>query len=150
MGAGESASEPRHHYREVAPEDPVAARLKHVTPVLRVDAVSVSVQHYVEQLGFQLAWDWGDPATFACVKRGDVAIFLSEKSQGVAGVWVFVDVDDVDRLYEEYLRRGAKVAKPPADYPWGRREMLVEDPDGHCMRFASAPTGQPPASAPRT
>jgi uncharacterized glyoxalase superfamily protein PhnB len=104
----------------------------------------VSVDYYVKQLGFQLSWDWGDPATFACVTRGDVSLFLSEKNQGVRGTWLFIDVDDVDRLFREYSGSGARIAKPPTDYPWGRREMLVEDPDGHCLRFASAPTGKPP------
>jgi GrpB-like predicted nucleotidyltransferase (UPF0157 family)/catechol 2,3-dioxygenase-like lactoylglutathione lyase family enzyme len=133
-------SEPRHRYRHNGPEDPSAPRFENVTPVLRVESMRVSLDFYV-RLGFQIVWDWGEPTTFACIKRGDVSIFLCEKDQGTGATWLFIDVDDVDRLHDEYVRRGIAITKPPVDQPWNRREMHVEDPDGHTFRFASAPIG---------
>jgi uncharacterized glyoxalase superfamily protein PhnB len=50
---------------------------------------------------------------------------------------------DVDALYENYKKSGAIVGEPPANYPWGSREMLVGDPDGHRLRLASDATGPP-------
>jgi hypothetical protein len=44
---------------------------------------------------------------------------------------------DVDSLHEELTKRGAKIVRAPADEPWGMREMLVEDPDGHTFRFGT-------------
>ena len=143
MAAGDRANEPKHHYRELEPESSTTARFTHATPIFRVEAMHISIGYYVNQLGFQLAWDWGAPPTFACVKRGDVALFLSEGNQGTRGNWLFIDVDDVDRLHEEYKVSGAKVVQAPTNFSWGRREMNVEDPDGHRFRFASAPTGEP-------
>lgn len=130
--------EPTHHFREVKP-DADAARFRHSTPIFRVETMAVSIDYYVNRLGFQVAWDWDDPPTFACVKRGDVALFLAEQDQGSPGTWLFIDVDDVDRLYVEYLASGAVIVQPPADQPWGSREMIVQDPDGHHFRFASTP-----------
>jgi uncharacterized glyoxalase superfamily protein PhnB len=132
------ADEPKHHHRRLEPEDPTAARFEDATPIFRVETMRISVDHYVKQFGFQLAWSWGEPPTFACVKRGNVALFLSERNQGTSGNWLFVNVDDVDRLHDEYKISGARVVQPPADYSWGSREMIVEDPDGHRLRFASA------------
>src|SRR5262245_50703433 len=43
-------------------------------------------------------------------------------------------------LYENYKKSGAIVVEPPANYPWGSREMLVGDPDGHRLRLASDAT----------
>ncbi|CAN7664015.1 VOC family protein [Variovorax paradoxus] len=40
-------------------------------------------------------------------------------------------VDDVDALYEEFVRRGALIKQAPADKPHGMREFSVTTPDGH-------------------
>lgn len=143
MAAVDRTEEPKHHHRGLEPEDPAVTRFQHATPIFRVDNMRISIDYYVKQLGFQLAWDWGVPPTFACVKRGDVALFLCEGSQGTRGNWLFIDVDDVDRLHDEYKVRGVKIVQPPTNFSWGRREMNVEDPDGHRFRFASEPTGEP-------
>jgi uncharacterized glyoxalase superfamily protein PhnB len=51
-------------------------------------------------------------------------------------------VQDIDALYETYQRSGAVIRKPPADYPWGIREMTVEDLDGHCFRMGGDGGGE--------
>ena len=48
-------------------------------------------------------------------------------------------------LYEEYQRRGAIIRQAPTNFPWGVREMNVEDLDGHRLRMGSEATG--PAEA---
>ena len=45
---------------------------------------------------------------------------------------------DVDALHKEYQASGADITQPPTDKPWGMREMLVKDIDGHVLRI-----GQP-------
>ena len=46
-------------------------------------------------------------------------------------------VPDVDAYYREILSRGVVRMDPPADTPWGTREMAVNDPDGNRLRFAN-------------
>jgi len=112
-----------------------------VTPILNVKSVPASIEYYVEKLGFTKKWDWGDPPTFGCVARDKVSIFLCEGAQGRHGTWMMVFLGDVDELYREYKERGAKVLQPPTNMPWDAREMNVEDPDGHRIRFGSDSTG---------
>jgi uncharacterized glyoxalase superfamily protein PhnB len=50
-------------------------------------------------------------------------------------------VHDVDDLYGDDQRRGAIIRQPPANFPWGVREMHVEDPDGHRLRIGGDATG---------
>jgi hypothetical protein len=50
---------------------------------------------------------------------------------------VWIGVSDVDLLHADVLAKGAGVRQPPANYPWGSREMHVEDPDGNVLRFGS-------------
>jgi uncharacterized glyoxalase superfamily protein PhnB len=64
--------------------------------------------------------------------------YLSLGDQGQPGTWVWIGVDDVDALYQEYRARGAEIAHAPQNYPWAY-EMKVTDPDGHVLRFGSDP-----------
>ncbi len=148
MATKDQPSEPKIQHRRIEPEPTSSVEFGRSTPIFRVESVKSSIQYYLNQLGFQLAWDWGAPPTFACVSRGDVCLFLCEQDQGMPGTWLFVDVGDVDRLYDEYKAAGADVVQPPTDRPWGRREMIVGDRDGHRLRFASEPTGKVPGASP--
>lgn len=112
-----------------------------VAPILRVKSVRAAIDYYVGVLGFQL--DWGSGGLFASVSRNRCPIFLSEGDQGHPGTWVWIGVNDVAALEQEYRAAGARIRHPPTNYPWAY-EMQVEDPDGNVLRFGSEPiTGQP-------
>jgi methylmalonyl-CoA/ethylmalonyl-CoA epimerase len=40
-------------------------------------------------------------------------------------------VDDVDRTYAEFTRRGIDFISTPADQSWGARTAVLRDPDGN-------------------
>ena len=112
-----------------------------VTPILNVSNFRASMDYYVNQLGFSKRWDWGDPPTFGCVARDQVSIFLCQGEQGQPGTWMMIFVEDVDALYADYYERGARILQPPTNMPWETREMHVEDPDRHRLRFGSDSNG---------
>jgi uncharacterized glyoxalase superfamily protein PhnB len=108
-----------------------------VTPVLRVNDLDASLEYYVQVLGFKKDWRDDDGNSFASVSRGHCHLFLSVGDQGNAGSWMWIGVSDVDALHEELLGKGAKVRHRPTNYPWGSRELHVEDPDGNVLRLGS-------------
>jgi catechol 2,3-dioxygenase-like lactoylglutathione lyase family enzyme len=110
-------------------------RFEHIVPILDVSNIPASIDYYVDILGFDKKWDWGDPPTFACVGRDQIEIFLNQNNQGARGVWISIFVQDVDALHEDYKRRGGIVREPPKDMPWGVRRMVVEDIDGHRLQL---------------
>ena len=112
-----------------------------VIPILNVKDIRASMDYYVQKLGFEKKWDWGDPPDFGCVGRGKIEIFLCQGGQGQPGTWMSIFIDDVDALYEEYKKSGATIVNPPTNYPWQMREMLVEDLDGHRFRLGGEATG---------
>ena len=103
--------------------------------------MSVSLRYYVDVLGFEKA-DWGSD-DFTHVKRNSAGIYLCRGGQGQAGTWVWIGVEDVEALYEEYRASGARIRHAPENYPWAH-EMKVEDPDGHVLRFGSEPRADLP------
>ena len=112
-----------------------------LTPILFVHDFSESMNYYTQKLLFNRLWDWGDPPSFGAVRLDKVEIFFCLKGQGQPGTWMMIFLDSVDDLYREFQERGAKVLKSPTNMPWGTREMNVEDPDGHRIRFGSDSTG---------
>ena len=118
-----------------------------LSPILNVSSIPTSIDYYVNVLGFQKDWDWGDPPTFASVSRDDVCIFLCQGAQGQPGTWISIFVADVDALFTEYKAKGAKIRQAPTNFSWGMREMNIEDPDGHRLRVGSA-TNEPSDGVP--
>ncbi|QIG52242.1 hypothetical protein G5V57_33820 [Nordella sp. HKS 07] len=124
-----------------SPAEESANRFESAVPILNVRNVPAAIAYYVEKLGFHKEWDWGSPATFACVFRDSVRIFLCEGAQGGPSAWISIFIQDVDALYQDYKKRGAIIRQAPASFPWGMREMNVEDLDGHRLRIGSEATG---------
>jgi catechol 2,3-dioxygenase-like lactoylglutathione lyase family enzyme len=111
-----------------------------VTPILPVQSLAASIDHYVRVLGFKLDWQtrW-----FASVTRGRCNLFLADGDQGHLGVWVWIGVSDAGALYEELRAKGAKIRHPPTNYQWAY-EMQIADLDGNVLRMGSEPkNGEP-------
>jgi len=117
------------------PKERGTNRFEHAVPILDVRNVPASIAYYVDKLGFEKKWDWGNPPGFGCVGRDQIEIFLCQDGQGSPGTWMSIFVQDIDALYQDYKQRGAIIREPPTDYPWGVREMNVEDLDGHRLRI---------------
>lgn len=130
--------------------------VERLIPILNVSNIQESFSWF-EKLGWQKSWDWGDPPYFGGVCSGAHQIYLCENAQGGRGrgaarvtfgqegdemgdkgVWLAVDVDDVDATYQHCLAQGLEVTWPPTDMPWNWREMHVRHPDGHVFRIGTA------------
>jgi ankyrin repeat protein len=117
---------------------PAAVGVECIIPILRVGRLSSSIPYYVDVLGFQVDWGGEDGAEMASVSRDGRAIMLCQGSQGQAGTWIWIGVEDIEPLFEVYKSRGVKFVQEPTNYAWAY-EMRVEDPDGHVLRFGSEP-----------
>jgi catechol 2,3-dioxygenase-like lactoylglutathione lyase family enzyme len=105
-------------------------------PILRVENMQASLRFYVGLLGFEdVSWGTDD---FTSVSRDRAAIYLCRGGQGRGRAWVWIGVEDVEKLHEECKALGVAVRMPPTHYPWAL-EMHVEDPDGNVLRFGSEP-----------
>jgi predicted enzyme related to lactoylglutathione lyase len=114
--------------------DPV--RFECSTPILRVEDMQRALQFYCGLLGFESApWAYED---FTLVSRDGAGIYLCHGSQGAGRAWVWLGVEDAERLHDELKARGAKTRMPPTNYEWAL-EFHIEDPDGNVLRLGSEP-----------
>jgi predicted enzyme related to lactoylglutathione lyase len=111
-------------------------RFECIEPILCVSDIPDSLRFYVDLLGFENA-PWGTDE-FTHVSRDGQGIYLCRKGQGKPGAWVWIGVQSVETLHEEYKGRGITIRQPPTKYPWAL-EMQIEDPDGNVLRIGSEP-----------
>lgn len=121
--------------------DEGARMQQRVFPQLRMTSWDRSRSFYVDKLGFKVDWEHrfepGFPM-FTQVSRDGLSLFLTEHAGDCQpGGAVYLVVDDVDALYREIGSRGVQPQGGPEDTPWGRREMMIIDPDGNRLRFAN-------------
>jgi catechol 2,3-dioxygenase-like lactoylglutathione lyase family enzyme len=83
---------------------------------------------YRDALGFQEKYRADD-----IVALGEPELLLHRRTPtpGLAGVAASYLVDDVDAATAAAEKAGATVLDPPADQPWGERQAVLADPDGH-------------------
>jgi catechol 2,3-dioxygenase-like lactoylglutathione lyase family enzyme len=115
-------------------KNPSRAHFEGSQPILRVENMQASLRFYVDVLGFENA-GWGTD-DFTSVVRDGAGLYLCRGDQGRGGAWVWIGVDDVERLHQECEARGVTIRLPPTKRPWAL-EMQVEDPDGNVLRFGS-------------
>jgi catechol 2,3-dioxygenase-like lactoylglutathione lyase family enzyme len=108
------------------------------TAVLTVKDIEASLAYYRDKLGFDIAFEYGNPTFYAGLCSGKVTLHLISASQTPRQPGhgaVTIDVDDVDAVHADLVKRGAKVLKEPKDYDYGMRDFDVADLDGNMIFF---------------
>ena len=106
--------------------------------VFVVSDIAASLAYYRDVLGFEVTFEYGQPPSYACLCREEVALHLlaaaaTKRLPGHGGLCVFVR--DVDRIYAEVSRRGARLLNRPEDRDYGMRDFDVVDADGNQITF---------------
>jgi catechol 2,3-dioxygenase-like lactoylglutathione lyase family enzyme len=104
---------------------------------LAVSDIPIAVEFYVKKLGFQQAFTWGEPPTFAGVNLGKVQMFLAKGAttpSSEVGAAYFL-VGDADQLYEFHRNNGVEIAQAIDDRPYGIRDYVVRDLYGYHLVF---------------
>jgi len=90
-------------------------RFEKSNPILYSKDVKKSLKYYIEVLGFDDSWEWGDPTDFGGIVKDGVEIFFCLNGQGSPGTWIAIIVDDVDDYHKLIKEKGAKIISQPAD-----------------------------------
>ena len=116
--------------------------ITHTSYVLAVQDLAAASRYWREVLGFERQMQ---PPGWDFLVRDGCRVMLGECPDdppagelGSHSYFGYFLMDDVDAYHAEIAARGAIVISPPADKPWGLREMAVATPDGHRMTFGQS------------
>jgi uncharacterized glyoxalase superfamily protein PhnB len=103
--------------------------------VLHVKDMPTALAYYRDQLGFAVTFSWEDPPRYVCLCLGDAAIHLNSYVPPAGPSHVQFFCKGVDALYDQLIARGVGIVDPLTDQPYGMRDFVVTDPDGHRLVF---------------
>ena len=115
--------------------------IRRAIPNLPVEDLAKSREFYAGFLGFDVAMDEPGFTMFASPSNRTAQITLADRNtpgldRGVRQAQISVEVEDVDTLHAEAVRRGLDIVYPLTDEPWGIRRFFVRDPDGTVINVA--------------
>ncbi|RCS28521.1 glyoxalase [Polaribacter sp. WD7] len=102
--------------------------------------LSKTKSFYTENLGFKIKFEnefylllktpnEKDTLSFLLPNHPTQQPFFHKPFQG-EGMYLTIEVDNVDNLYEEIKSKGVEIKVDIRDEPWGERHFAIEDPNG--------------------
>lgn len=109
--------------------------MSNFTQAWLVHDIPAAIDFYTTRLGFERAFTWGDPPTFAGVNLGKVQTFLQKRTPDPKGCCVYFLVGDADALCEFHRTQGVDIAQEIGDREYGIRDYVVRDLNGYYLSF---------------
>ena len=119
---------------------------------LFVNDMGKMIRFYRDVLGFEIKEDENisnvylvkDGTLFLLYGRNDFEKMTSRKYEYIKGlnghfeIALYVDTfEDVDKVYEEVIAKGAVSVLAPETEPWGQRTCYIADPEGNLIEIGS-------------
>ncbi len=123
---------------------------------LLTDYVPGMVAFYRDVLGFEVDVNMGE---YVALKNEGVRFAICDRNvmleatghesyttgatgQAVELAFPCESPEEVDKMYEKVIEKGAKPIKAPASMPWGQRTAFFADPEGYIHElFSDLPKG---------
>lgn len=116
--------------------------IKYAIPMLASLNEDETVKFYTEKLGFTFHSNWDGYLIFS---RDGVYIHLWPCTDPAIpkATGCYVNVNEVNKLYEEYQTRGIIHPNGPLkDMPWGMRQFSILDNAGNIIHFGENVSGE--------
>jgi uncharacterized glyoxalase superfamily protein PhnB len=110
--------------------------------VLYVKDMLKSLAYYRDTLGFSVQFSWEEPPQYVCLYLGEAAIHLNSYKPPDATSEICIFCKGVDALHDDLATRGAKITRDLTTHPYGMRDFIVTDPDGHQLIMGQGTSGQ--------
>ncbi len=119
-------------------------KLKASFTVISTDRLPEARDFYVRYFGFEAVFDTGWYVHLHGAREGsEVPLELAFMTPGNKdlpaefqtgfngnGVFISIEVEDVDAIYQQLMRDGFEPIQDLCDEPWGQRHFVIRDPGG--------------------
>lgn len=115
-------------------------RVERINPYLIVKDIKESLKFYVNLLGFE---EYVETQNLAIIECDGHQIHLLESENDPTKNRIWIGVEDIEMLYDQYKNYDVKFIQEPINFSWAY-QMIIQDLDGNKLIFGSAPKpGQP-------
>jgi predicted enzyme related to lactoylglutathione lyase len=103
---------------------PVIEKIENIT--IPVSDLKKAINFYENILGLKKRDEWSNYAT---LNIGEMMLGLDPAPK--ADLQIYMNVDDVDKVYDTLKAKGVRFLTEPKDQYWGGRTAMFTDPDGN-------------------
>lgn len=121
--------------------------LRSISPALRSADIKSLAEWYRDSLGFEILFLYGNPTSYAMVRRGGVTLAIAKKEAAFGPMSGYVELKGVDAFCEEIRSRGIKTSRPPTVADYGMKDFDLTDPDGNRLCFGEPTEHGEPAKS---
>lgn len=123
-------------------------RVSGAIPQLRTTDLAGSIRFYTTKIGLTLEFQYED--FYAGIRAGTQTFHLKlvdEKDPSIAFVdrgdhfHLYFETDDAAAAAETLKQNGVRLVKDVHETPWGTREFVVKDDQGHTLYFGQRRSG---------
>lgn len=116
-----------------------------VIPQLRTTDLKSSIRFYTTKLGLHLEFQYQD--FYAGIRAGNQVFHLKlvdEKDPSIQFVddgehfHLYLETDDVAAAAASLKANGVSLVKDVHETPWGTRELVIKDDQGHTLYFGQS------------
>ncbi len=100
-------------------------------PNLLVRDIDASIAFYRDVIGFEVRNSTND-GSFALLGKGLAEVALVQTDNPPAEQ-AYLYVRGIEALSQRCKDAGSEIARDLVDHPWGLRDFVVRDPDGHMI-----------------
>lgn len=111
-----------------------------VVPQLRTTDMAASIHFYTEQLGFSVDFNYQD--FYVGIRVGDQLVHLKlvdEQDPSIpyvdegGHIHLYLQSQGVAAFAAQFKARGVPLVKDVHETPWGTREVVIHDDQGHTL-----------------
>ena len=111
-----------------------------VVAQLRTTDLAASIRFYTDTLGLALEFQYQD--FYAGIRAGRQVFHLKLVDAADPSVeyvdqgdhfHLYLEVDNAAEIAKALARQGVRLVKPVTDTPWGTREFVIKDDQGHTL-----------------
>lgn len=106
--------------------------------VLGINDVDLAKDYYVNKLGFEQTFEYGDPCFYVGLKFGEAEFHLNANKESAQLSSVYIFVEGVKPYYEHVLSKGIEPADELKEYPYGMTDFDLIDPFGNVLTFGQS------------
>lgn len=119
-----------------------------VIPELAYPDVAAAADWLRDVFGFSVRLRIANHRIQMNVGEGAIVVVEGPMERDLSDPWhsVMVRIDDAHAHHARASQRGARIVRPPTDYPFGERQYTVQDFAGHTWTFTQSIADVDPAS----
>lgn len=108
-------------------------KILHICPMVPSFDTQVSLDFFVNCLGFQVTFQEGD---YAICSKDSQSVHFLPAGENIGQMEFYLEIEGIDELWESLRHQVSNLKhKAPFDQPYGMREIHMEVPKTNCLLF---------------